>query len=188
MVSDSGFTIVSLVFTLSLRVLSIVYYRLLASSSIVHMLVYLIEYCVQLKLCLLCSYTHLDIYSGLNSNLNRQHHRLESRYSSSSGGSYEDEKSKHKTFPLITTQDISHSPLAKLLCSLLLGDSMPLYANWRLKVMDHNQPEPLPFPPTGGCWSPLVDYLPETNTPAVPLHRCKYSVFPHKTSTFCVVQ
>lgn len=48
---------------------------------------------------------------------------------------------------------------------------MPLYANWRLKVMDHNQPEPLPFPPTGGCWSPLVDYLPETNAPAVPLHR-----------------
>ncbi|XP_037530317.1 protein furry homolog-like [Nematolebias whitei] len=94
------------------------------------------------------SYTHLDIYSGLNSNLNRQHHRLESRYSSSSGGSYEDEKS----------------------------DSMPLYANWRLKVMDHNQPEPLPFPPSGGCWAPLVDYLPETNTPAVPLHRCNIAI------------
>uniref|UniRef100_A0A7N8XSY3 Furry homolog, like n=1 Tax=Mastacembelus armatus TaxID=205130 RepID=A0A7N8XSY3_9TELE len=98
--------------------------------------------------CLFCSYTHLDIYSGLNSNLNRQHHRLESRYSSSSGGSYEEEKS----------------------------DSMPLYANWRLKVMDHNQPEPLPFPPSGGCWSPLVDYLPETNAPAVPLHRCNIAV------------
>ncbi|XP_029606709.1 protein furry homolog-like isoform X4 [Salmo trutta] len=94
------------------------------------------------------SSTHLDIYSGLNSNLNRQHHRLESRYSSSSGGSYEEEKS----------------------------DSMPLYANWRLKVMDHNRPEPLPFPPTGGCWSPLVDYLPETNTPGVPLHRCNIAV------------
>ncbi|KAM6963189.1 protein furry homolog-like isoform 7-T7 [Aplochiton taeniatus] len=94
------------------------------------------------------SYTHLDIYSGLNSNLNRQHHRLESRYSSSSGGSYEEEKS----------------------------DSMPLYANWRLKVMDHNRPEPLPFPPTGGCWSPLVDYLPETNTPGVTLHRCNIAV------------
>uniref|UniRef100_A0A8D0ANC1 Furry homolog, like n=1 Tax=Sander lucioperca TaxID=283035 RepID=A0A8D0ANC1_SANLU len=94
------------------------------------------------------SYTHLDIYSGLNSNLNRQHHRLESRYSSSSGGSYEEEKS----------------------------DSMPLYANWRLKVMDHNRPEPLPFPPTGGCWSPLVDYLPETNAPGVPLHRCNIAV------------
>ncbi|XP_042272432.1 protein furry homolog-like isoform X2 [Thunnus maccoyii] len=95
------------------------------------------------------SYTHLDIsYGGLNSNLNRQHHRLESRYSSSSGGSYEEEKS----------------------------DSMPLYANWRLKVMDHNRPEPLPFPPTGGCWSPLVDYLPETNAPGVPLHRCNIAV------------
>uniref|UniRef100_A0A4W5KC37 FRY like transcription coactivator n=1 Tax=Hucho hucho TaxID=62062 RepID=A0A4W5KC37_9TELE len=99
-------------------------------------------------LSVVCSYTHLDIYSGLNSNLNRQHHRLESRYSSSSGGSYEEEKS----------------------------DSMPLYANWRLKVMDHNHPEPLPFPPTGGCWSPLVDYLPETNTPGVPLHRCNIAV------------
>ncbi|KAI1888720.1 hypothetical protein AGOR_G00171640 [Albula goreensis] len=94
------------------------------------------------------NYTHLDIYSGLNSNLSRQHHRLESRYSSSSGGSYEEEKS----------------------------DSMPVYANWRLKVMDHNRPEPLPFPPTGGAWSPLVDYLPETNTPGVPLHRCNIAV------------
>ncbi|XP_058853378.1 protein furry homolog-like isoform X4 [Acipenser ruthenus] len=90
---------------------------------------------------------HLDIYSGLNSNLNRQHHRLESRYSSSSGGSYEEEKS----------------------------DSMPLYANWRLKVMERNHPEPLPFPPTGGCWSPLVDYLPETTTPGVPLHSVVFS-------------
>uniref|UniRef100_A0A3B4BYW3 Furry homolog, like n=1 Tax=Pygocentrus nattereri TaxID=42514 RepID=A0A3B4BYW3_PYGNA len=86
--------------------------------------------------------------NGLNSNLNRQHHRLESRYSSSSGGSYEEEKS----------------------------DSMPVYANWRLKVMDHNRPEPLPFPPTGGCWSPLVDYLPETTTPGVSLHRCNIAV------------
>ncbi|XP_076873674.1 protein furry homolog-like isoform X3 [Brachyhypopomus gauderio] len=94
------------------------------------------------------NYTHLDIYSGLNSNLNRQHHRLESRYSSSSGGSYEEEKS----------------------------DSMPVYANWRLKVMDHNRPEPLPFPPTGGCWSPLVDHLPETTTPGVSLHRCNIAV------------
>lgn len=48
---------------------------------------------------------------------------------------------------------------------------MPVYANWRLKVMDHNRPEPLPFPPNGGCWSPLVDYLPEKNSPVVPLHR-----------------
>uniref|UniRef100_A0A8V5FT38 Uncharacterized protein n=1 Tax=Melopsittacus undulatus TaxID=13146 RepID=A0A8V5FT38_MELUD len=88
------------------------------------------------------------IYSGLNSNLNRQHHRLESRYSSSSGGSYEEEKS----------------------------DSMPLYSNWRLKVMEHNQGEPLPFPPSGGCWSPLVDYLPETSPPGMSLHRCNIAV------------
>uniref|UniRef100_A0A8B9TCG2 FRY like transcription coactivator n=1 Tax=Anas platyrhynchos TaxID=8839 RepID=A0A8B9TCG2_ANAPL len=81
-------------------------------------------------------------------NLNRQHHRLESRYSSSSGGSYEEEKS----------------------------DSMPLYSNWRLKVMEHNQGEPLPFPPTGGCWSPLVDYLPETSPPGMSLHRCNIAV------------
>ncbi|XP_056658569.1 protein furry homolog-like isoform X4 [Monodelphis domestica] len=94
------------------------------------------------------SYVHLDIYSGLNSNLNRQHHRLESRYSSSSGGSYEEEKS----------------------------DSMPLYSNWRLKVMEHNQGEPLPFPPAGGCWSPLVDYLPETSSPGLSLHRCNIAV------------
>ncbi|XP_069646654.1 protein furry homolog-like isoform X3 [Haliaeetus albicilla] len=94
------------------------------------------------------NYVHLDVYSGLNSNLNRQHHRLESRYSSSSGGSYEEEKS----------------------------DSMPLYSNWRLKVMEHNQGEPLPFPPTGGCWSPLVDYLPETSPPGMSLHRCNIAV------------
>ncbi|XP_010188062.1 PREDICTED: protein furry homolog-like [Mesitornis unicolor] len=94
------------------------------------------------------NYVHLDIYSGLNSNLNRQHHRLESRYSSSSGGSYEEEKS----------------------------DSMPLYSNWRLKVMEHNQGEPLPFPPNGGCWSPLVDYLPETSSPGMSLHRCNIAV------------
>ncbi|XP_062837675.1 protein furry homolog-like isoform X2 [Anolis carolinensis] len=94
------------------------------------------------------NYVHLDIYSGLNSNLNRQHHRLESRYSSSSGGSYEEEKS----------------------------DSMPLYSNWRLKVMEHNEGEPLPFPPSGGCWSPLVDYLPETSSPGMVLHRCNIAV------------
>ncbi|KAB1282903.1 Protein furry homolog-like, partial [Camelus dromedarius] len=50
------------------------------------------------------NYVHLDIYSGLNSHLNRQHHRLESRYSSSSGGSYEEEKSNtFQIFFSITT-------------------------------------------------------------------------------------
>lgn len=48
---------------------------------------------------------------------------------------------------------------------------MPLYSNWRLKVMERNQGEPLPFPPAGGCWSPLVDYVPETASPGLPLHR-----------------
>uniref|UniRef100_A0A669P5C6 FRY like transcription coactivator n=1 Tax=Phasianus colchicus TaxID=9054 RepID=A0A669P5C6_PHACC len=96
----------------------------------------------------LLNFIYYYIYSGLNSNLNRQHHRLESRYSSSSGGSYEEEKS----------------------------DSMPLYSNWRLKVMEHNQGEPLPFPPNGGCWSPLVDYLPETTSPGMSLHRCNIAV------------
>uniref|UniRef100_A0A8C3T9Y7 FRY like transcription coactivator n=1 Tax=Chelydra serpentina TaxID=8475 RepID=A0A8C3T9Y7_CHESE len=94
------------------------------------------------------SYKIPSVTSGENSHLNRQHHRLESRYSSSSGGSYEEEKS----------------------------DSMPLYSNWRLKVMEHNQGEPLPFPPTGGCWSPLVDYLPETSSPGMSLHRCNIAV------------
>uniref|UniRef100_A0A8C2CMS3 Furry homolog, like n=1 Tax=Cyprinus carpio TaxID=7962 RepID=A0A8C2CMS3_CYPCA len=95
--------------------------------------------------------THMDnppYYRITSSYKIPSHHRLESRYSSSSGGSYEEEKS----------------------------DSMPVYANWRLKVMDHNRPEPLPFPPTGGCWSPLVDYLPETTTPGVSLHRCNIAV------------
>lgn len=78
-----------------------------------------------------------------------------------------------KSFLLHTHHYIFFIPPTTMPANLLYfpGDSMPLYANWRLKVMDHNQPEPLPFPPTGGCWSPLVDYLPETNTPAVPLHR-----------------
>uniref|UniRef100_A0A803XT48 FRY like transcription coactivator n=1 Tax=Meleagris gallopavo TaxID=9103 RepID=A0A803XT48_MELGA len=53
---------------------------------------------------------------------------------------------------------------------------MPLYSNWRLKVMEHNQGEPLPFPPNGGCWSPLVDYLPETTSPGMSLHRCNIAV------------
>lgn len=55
---------------------------------------------ILIQACLLYSYAHLDIYSGLNSNLNRQHHRLESRYSSSSGGSYEEEKSKEASLHL----------------------------------------------------------------------------------------
>lgn len=63
---------------------------------------------------------------------------------------------------------------------------MPLYSNWRLKVMEHNQGEPLPFPPAGGCWSPLVDYLPETSSPGLPLHRWTPASFLFHMSQICL--
>ncbi|XP_059502688.1 protein furry homolog isoform X2 [Stegostoma tigrinum] len=78
----------------------------------------------------------------------RAHSRLESRYSNSSGGSYDDEK----------------------------GDPMPPYATWLMKTAEANVPQPLPMPINGGCWAPLVDYLPETITPRGPLHRCNIAV------------
>ncbi|XP_061154958.1 protein furry homolog isoform X3 [Syngnathus typhle] len=78
----------------------------------------------------------------------RTHNRLESRYSNSSGGSYEDEKT----------------------------DPLPPYAAWLLSVLETNRPQPLPMPVNGGCWAPLVDYLPETVTPRGPLHRCNVAV------------
>ncbi|XP_060682111.1 protein furry homolog isoform X1 [Hemiscyllium ocellatum] len=78
----------------------------------------------------------------------RAHSRLESRYSNSSGGSYDDEK----------------------------GDPMPPYASWLMKTVEANIPQPLPMPINGGCWAPLVDYLPETITPRGPLHRCNIAV------------
>uniref|UniRef100_A0A8C5DX59 Protein furry homolog n=1 Tax=Gouania willdenowi TaxID=441366 RepID=A0A8C5DX59_GOUWI len=78
----------------------------------------------------------------------RAHNRLESRYSNSSGGSYEDEKT----------------------------DPLPPYAGWLLNVLETNRPQPLPMPVNGGCWAPLVDYLPETITPRGPLHRCNIAV------------
>uniref|UniRef100_A0A3Q4BKZ5 Uncharacterized protein n=1 Tax=Mola mola TaxID=94237 RepID=A0A3Q4BKZ5_MOLML len=71
----------------------------------------------------------------------RAHNRLESRYSNSSGGSYDEDKS----------ECIS-------------------------AVSSHNQPHPLPMPLNGGCWAPLVDFLPETLTPRGPLHRCNIAV------------
>uniref|UniRef100_A0A8C4ID95 Furry homolog b (Drosophila) n=1 Tax=Dicentrarchus labrax TaxID=13489 RepID=A0A8C4ID95_DICLA len=79
---------------------------------------------------------------------NKAHNRLESRYSNSSGGSYEDEKS----------------------------EPLPPYAGWLLGVLETNHPQPLPMPVNGGCWAPLVDYLPETITPRGPLHRCNIAV------------
>uniref|UniRef100_A0A8B9JAN8 Furry homolog a (Drosophila) n=1 Tax=Astyanax mexicanus TaxID=7994 RepID=A0A8B9JAN8_ASTMX len=50
------------------------------------------------------------------------------------------------------------------------------YAGWLLNVLETNQPLPLPMPVNGGCWAPLVDYLPETVTPRGPLHRCNIAV------------
>ncbi|TRY66006.1 hypothetical protein DNTS_003783 [Danionella cerebrum] len=82
------------------------------------------------------------------SNILRAHNRLESRYSSSSGGSYDEEKS----------------------------EPLPPYAMWLVSVLETNQPLPLPMPINGGCWAPLVDYLPETVTPRGPLHRCNIAV------------
>uniref|UniRef100_A0AAY4DVH2 Protein furry homolog n=1 Tax=Denticeps clupeoides TaxID=299321 RepID=A0AAY4DVH2_9TELE len=78
----------------------------------------------------------------------RAHNRLESRYSNSSGGSYDEEK----------------------------NEPLPPYAGWLLNVLETNQPMPLPMPVNGGCWAPLVDYLPETITPRGPLHRCNIAV------------
>ncbi|XP_051534407.1 protein furry homolog isoform X1 [Myxocyprinus asiaticus] len=88
-----------------------------------------------------------DSDDRLNSIL-RAHNRLESRYSSSSGGSYDEEKS----------------------------EPVPPYAMWLMSVLESNQPLPLPMPVNGGCWAPLVDYLPETVTPRGPLHRCNIAV------------
>ncbi|KTG44596.1 hypothetical protein cypCar_00004857 [Cyprinus carpio] len=78
----------------------------------------------------------------------RAHNRLESRYSNSSGGSYDEEK----------------------------NDPLPPYAAWLISVLESNRPQPLPMPVNGGCWAPLVDYLPETITPRGPLHRCNIAV------------
>uniref|UniRef100_A0A671Y0G6 FRY microtubule binding protein n=1 Tax=Sparus aurata TaxID=8175 RepID=A0A671Y0G6_SPAAU len=82
------------------------------------------------------------------SHIMRAHNRLESRYSNSSGGSYDEDKS----------------------------EPLPPYADWLVVVIETNQPHPLPMPLNGGCWAPLVDFLPETITPRGPLHRCNIAV------------
>nr|XP_042698748.1 protein furry homolog isoform X1 [Chrysemys picta bellii] len=82
------------------------------------------------------------------SNVIRAHTRLESRYSNSSGGSYDDDK----------------------------NDPVSPYTSWLLNIVETKQPQPLPMPYNGGCWAPLVDYLPETVTPRGPLHRCNIAV------------
>uniref|UniRef100_A0A672MT25 FRY microtubule binding protein n=1 Tax=Sinocyclocheilus grahami TaxID=75366 RepID=A0A672MT25_SINGR len=90
---------------------------------------------------------HMVLGVGLSSAA-RAHNRLESRYSNSSGGSYDEEK----------------------------NDPLPPYAAWLISVLESNRPQPLPMPVNGGCWAPLVDYLPETITPRGPLHRCNIAV------------
>ncbi|XP_061537056.1 LOW QUALITY PROTEIN: protein furry homolog [Phycodurus eques] len=82
------------------------------------------------------------------SHVRQAHHRLESRHSNSSGGSYDEDKS----------------------------EPSPPYADWLMVVMESNHPHPLPMPLNGGCWAPLVDFLPETLTPRGPLHRCNIGV------------
>lgn len=61
--------------------------------------------------------------------------------------------------------------------SIFVADPLPPYAGWLLGVLETNHPQPLPMPVNGGCWAPLVDYLPETITPRGPLHR--YSKHKH---------
>uniref|UniRef100_A0A4W4HA29 Furry homolog a (Drosophila) n=1 Tax=Electrophorus electricus TaxID=8005 RepID=A0A4W4HA29_ELEEL len=95
------------------------------------------------------THTHTHTQRCISYNVTRAHHsRLESRYSDSSGGSYDEEKS----------------------------EPLPLCAGWLLNVLEANQPLPLPMPANGGCWAPLVDYLPETVSPRGPLHRCNIAV------------
>uniref|UniRef100_A0A8C4N6G3 Protein furry n=1 Tax=Eptatretus burgeri TaxID=7764 RepID=A0A8C4N6G3_EPTBU len=90
------------------------------------------------------TYLMADLYFGFNSSSIRpQHPRLESRYSNSSGGSYDEEK----------------------------GDLVPPYVCWRMRLLESHRPESLPMPVSGGCWAPLIDYLPEVLSSGTPLHR-----------------
>ena len=64
------------------------------------------------------------------------------------------------------------SPKIKHAClSRTTDDPISPYTGWLLTITETKQPQPLPMPCTGGCWAPLVDYLPETITPRGPLHR-----------------
>ncbi|KAI6078513.1 Protein furry-like protein isoform X8 [Aix galericulata] len=58
----------------------------------------------------------------------------------------------------------------------LRDDPVSPYTSWLLNIVETKQPHPLPMPYNGGCWAPLVDYLPETITPRGPLHRCNIAV------------
>uniref|UniRef100_A0A671PBF7 Protein furry homolog n=1 Tax=Sinocyclocheilus anshuiensis TaxID=1608454 RepID=A0A671PBF7_9TELE len=112
-----------------------------ASGELIHVM--------SICMCILCSLTCILCTHFLRlSNAARAHNRLESRYSNSSGGSYDEEK----------------------------NDPLPPYAAWLISVLESNRPQPLPMPVNGGCWAPLVDYLPETITPRGPLHRYQCNI------------
>ena len=55
-------------------------------------------------------------------------------------------------------------------------------------VIETNQPHPLPMPLNGGCWAPLVDFLPETITPRGPLHRLDRCTHPSIANVSLLVQ
>lgn len=63
------------------------------------------------------------------------------------------------------------------------GEPLPPYADWLMVVIETNQPHPLPMPLNGGCWAPLVDFLPETITPRGPLHRLDCCIHSCKMSS-----
>ncbi len=65
-----------------------------------------------------------------------------------------------------------------------LGEPLPPYADWLMVVIETNQPHPLPMPLNGGCWAPLVDFLPETITPRGPLHRLDCCIRSRKMRSF----
>lgn len=69
-----------------------------------------------------------------------------------------------------------------------LGEPLPPYADWLVVVIETNQPHPLPMPLNGGCWAPLVDFLPETITPRGPLHRLDRCTHPSIAKISPVVQ
>lgn len=73
------------------------------------------------------------------------------------------------------------------LFALPTGEPLPPYAMWLMSVLETNQPLPLPMPVNGGCWAPLVDYLPETVTPRGPLHRSSFLCFFCFFVLFCSV-
>lgn len=74
--------------------------------------------------------------------------------------------------------------LTPIVC--VTDDPLPPYAAWLISVLESNRPQPLPMPVNGGCWAPLVDYLPETITPRGPLHRYQPSL-PYAFDFLCIL-